>query len=105
LLTEQDILTALKQIEDPDLHRDIVSLGFIKNISIENGHVRFDINLTTPACPVKDQMQDQAKKLVQAMPGVKSVEVKMTAEVRRTLDQNKKNTPKLAPFKQKTLPL
>lgn len=90
MLTEQDILTALKQIEDPDLHRDIVSLGFVKNISIENGHVRFDINLTTPACPVKDQMQDQAKKLVQALPGVKTVEVKMTAEVRRTLDQNKK---------------
>jgi len=82
MLTTQDILKTLGQVLDPDLHRDIVSLGFIKNLAVTDGHVQFDINLTTPACPVRDEMQAQAKRLVAALPGVKTVDVKMTAEVR-----------------------
>jgi ATP-binding protein involved in chromosome partitioning len=81
LLTDADVLSALKQIEDPDLHRDIVSLGFIKNLSIQNGNVSLDINLTTPACPVKDQMQAQAKKVIESLPGVKQVDVRKPAQV------------------------
>ncbi len=81
-MTEADILKTLSQIQDPDLHRDIVSLGFIKNLKISGGAVSFEINLTTPACPVKEEMEAQAKSLVSKMPGVKSVEVKMTAQVR-----------------------
>lgn len=87
--TEQDVLTALSQIQDPDLHRDIVSLGFVKNLQISGSTVRFDINLTTPACPVKDEMQAEAKRVVESLPGVKNVEVKMTAEVRKTLGEDK----------------
>lgn len=87
--TEKDVLQTLSQIKDPDLHRDIVSLGFIKNLKISDGTISFDINLTTPACPVKDQMQAEAKRLVGALPGVTNVEAKMTAEVRRTVDVNK----------------
>ncbi len=89
MLTEKDVLIALGKIEDPDLHRDIVSLGFVKNLKISGGDVAFDINLTTPACPVKDQMQAEAKRVVAALPGVKSVEAKMTAEVRRSLGEDK----------------
>ncbi len=51
-LTEQLILDALRQIQDPDLHKDIVSLGFIKNLRIDGGRVSFSIELTTPACPL-----------------------------------------------------
>ncbi len=87
--TEQDVLETLKKIQDPDLHRDIVSLGFIRNIKISGGTVAFDITLTTPACPVKDQMQAEAKRLVGALPGVTKVEANMTSEVRRTVDLNK----------------
>lgn len=90
MLTEQDVLQTLKSIEDPDLRRDIVSLGFVRNISINGSRVSLEINLTTPACPVKDQMQEQAQKAVQSLPGVSHVEVKMTAEVRRGLDTDKK---------------
>src|SRR5215210_5376341 len=53
---EQEVLRALSAIQDPDLHRDIVSLGFIKNLAIQDGAVSFTIELTTPACPVRDQM-------------------------------------------------
>jgi ATP-binding protein involved in chromosome partitioning len=80
-LTEQLILDALRQIQDPDLHKDIVTLGFIKDLKIEGGIVSFRIVLTTPACPVKEEMEGAAKELVSALPGVHSVNVKMDSEV------------------------
>lgn len=79
--TEQLILDALRQIQDPDLHKDIVTLGFIKDLRIDGGNVSFRIVLTTPACPVKEEMEGAAKELVSALPGVQSVSVKMDAEV------------------------
>ncbi len=78
-LTEQLILDALRQIQDPDLHKDIVTLGFIKDLKIEGGAVSFRIVLTTPACPVKEEMEGAAKELVGAIPGVQTVSVKMDA--------------------------
>jgi ATP-binding protein involved in chromosome partitioning len=80
-VTESIVLDALRQINDPDLHKDIVTLGFIKDLKIDGGAVSFRIVLTTPACPVKDQMEGAAKELVGAIPGVTSVSVKMDAEV------------------------
>jgi len=76
------ILDALRQVIDPDLHKDIVELGFITEVTSNDGLIKVTINLTTPACPVKDQMRDQAKGLIEALPGAKQVEVEMTAEVR-----------------------
>src|SRR2546428_3122655 len=76
------VLDALKVVTDPDLHRDIVSLGFVKNLNISGGQVSFTIELTTPACPVKDQMRDQARAAVMQVPGVSSVDVQMSARVR-----------------------
>jgi ATP-binding protein involved in chromosome partitioning len=72
----------LKAVRDPDLNRDIVSLKFIKNLRIDNGRVSFAIELTTPACPVKDLMREQARDVVSRVPGVASVEIEMTAQVR-----------------------
>src|ERR671930_2546972 len=83
-VTEEQVLGALKQVQDPDLRKDIVSLGFIRNLKIDSGRVSFDLNLTTPACPVKDQMRDQAIALVKGLPGVENVEINMTSEVRAT---------------------
>src|SRR5262245_53024545 len=82
--TEDTVLDVLKRVKDPDLHKDIVSLGFIRNLKIDGGNVAFDLNLTTPACPVKDQMRDEAVAVVRGLPGVKNVDVNMTAEVRTT---------------------
>jgi ATP-binding protein involved in chromosome partitioning len=84
-LDQQSILDALKAVNDPDLHRDIVSLGFIKDLKIDGGRVAFTIELTTPACPVKDQMRDQAKAAVLRVPGVSAVEVQMGARVREAV--------------------
>lgn len=81
-LSEQDVLNALRTIQDPDLHKDIVSLGFIKNMKIDKGKVRFDIEMTTPACPVRDNFKTQAMESVQKLPGVTEVEVQMTSNVR-----------------------
>jgi ATP-binding protein involved in chromosome partitioning len=52
-LTSQTILDTLKAIQDPDLHKDIVTLGFIKDVKINGGMVGFTIELTTPACPAE----------------------------------------------------
>jgi ATP-binding protein involved in chromosome partitioning len=85
MVTEATVLDALKVVKDPDLHQDIVALGFVKNLRItgdEGNRVSFTIELTTPACPVKDQMRDQASAAVSALPGVTAVDVQMTASVR-----------------------
>src|SRR5688572_20179436 len=79
------VLEALKVVQDPDLHRDIVSLGFIKDLKISGGQVGFTIELTTPACPVKDQMRDQARAAVLRVPGVATVDVQMSARVREAV--------------------
>jgi ATP-binding protein involved in chromosome partitioning len=75
------VLTALRAVIDPDLRRDIVSLGFVKDLQTADGRVSFTIELTTPACPVKDQMRDQAIASVRAL-GVGDVDVQLTAKVR-----------------------
>ena len=81
--TEKDVLTALRKIKDPDLHQDIVTLGFIKNMKIDSGEVSFDIEMTTPACPVKDLFKSQAMEEVGKISGVTRVNVQMTSNVRQ----------------------
>src|SRR4026208_1403750 len=85
-LEQTSVLEALKVVRDPDLNRDIVSLGFIKDLKIDGGRVAFTIELTTPACPVKDQMRDQARAAVQQISGVTAVDVQMSARVREAVD-------------------
>ena len=80
-LSEQLVFEALKQIIDPDLKKDIVTLGFIKDLKIEGGNVSFRIVLTTPACPVKEQMETEAREIVGGLEGVANVNVTMDAEV------------------------
>ncbi len=82
-VSEQDVLKALRAVKDPDLHQDIVTLGFIKNMKIDGGKVDFDIEMTTPACPVKDLFKSQAAAEVKKVSGVTEVEVRMTSNVRQ----------------------
>lgn len=81
-IRQEQILEALRAIQDPDLGKDIVSLGFVKDIRICGGNVALTIELTTPACPVKDQMKTQAEQQIRALPRVEQVHVHMTAQVR-----------------------
>jgi ATP-binding protein involved in chromosome partitioning len=79
--TEAAVLDALRTVQDPDLHQDIVALGFVKDLRICGPNVAFQIELTTPACPVKDLMRDQAERAVRKVSGVDKVTVEMTARV------------------------
>jgi ATP-binding protein involved in chromosome partitioning len=76
------VLAALRVVQDPDLHRDIVSLGFVKDLLVEGERVSLRLELTTPACPVKDQLKAECERIVGALPGVRSVQVALSAEVR-----------------------
>jgi ATP-binding protein involved in chromosome partitioning len=87
------VLEALKVVTDPDLHKDIVSLGFIKDLTIDGGRVAFTIELTTPACPVKEQMRDQARAAVAGLPGVSAVDVSMSARVREAVGGDSTRSP------------
>ncbi len=79
MITEKQVLDALRHIIDPDLGKDIVSLGFIKNLAIDGTAVRFTLELTTPACPVKAEFKARAEAAVRAIPGVNAVDVTMSA--------------------------
>ena len=85
MVTTEQILNALRTVQDPDLKRDIVELGFVKNLTVQGGRVAFTIELTTPACPVRDLLKDQAREAVSAVPGVSDVQVSMSAQVRRSM--------------------
>ena len=81
---EEQVRKALSVIIDPDLGKDIVTLGFIKDLAIgEDGTVAFQVELTTPACPVKDQFKAQCEQVVGALPWVTRTLVTMTAQQRQ----------------------
>jgi ATP-binding protein involved in chromosome partitioning len=84
-VTLNHVLNALRSVHDPDLKRDIVSLGFVKDVTIDDGRVAFAIELTTPACPVRDLMKEEAQRAVSALPGVARVDIVMTSQVRSSI--------------------
>lgn len=79
---EADVLKALSQIIDPDFGTDIVSCGFVKDLCVNEaaGEVSFRLELTTPACPIKDMFEQQGNEVVAALPWVKKVNVTMSAQ-------------------------
>src|SRR5574344_1928684 len=80
-MNEKEILKALEVIMDPDLHRNIVELGFVQNIQIsDNDEVSFDLVLTTPACPLKEKFKVDCEKIVKGL-GAKSVSVTLSGKV------------------------
>ncbi len=81
-VTEEQILGALSTVNDPDLHKDIVTLGFVKDVKIQGEDVDFTIELTTPACPVKEDLKAEAEQKVGALAGVATARATMTADTR-----------------------
>jgi ATP-binding protein involved in chromosome partitioning len=81
-VSNEQVLDALRPIQDPDFHKSIVDLGFIKKLEIDGGSVSFSIELTTPACPIKEEFQRDAHARVSALSGVSDVKVEMTAQER-----------------------
>jgi len=80
-ISKEEIIKVLRNIIDPDLHRDIVSLGFVKDVKVDGEDVDVTIELTTPACPVRDQMKQQVVEYIKRL-GVKgSINISMTSRV------------------------
>ncbi|MBD3419231.1 MAG: P-loop NTPase [Chitinivibrionales bacterium] len=79
MATREDVLKALSAIIDPDFGKDIVSLGFVKDVAFHDDLAKVTIELTTPACPVKSEFQRRAEQLLLALPGINHVNVNMTS--------------------------
>src|SRR5437868_6567464 len=83
-VSKEEVLRALSVVKDPDLGRDLVTLGMIENVNIDpSGSVGFTIVLTTPACPVKEQLKQQSESVVRALPGVRQVSAEVISRVRQ----------------------
>jgi ATP-binding protein involved in chromosome partitioning len=81
-ITEEKILAVLGKVQDPEIHRDIVSLGMVKNLGVSNGRVSFTVELTTPACPLRETIENDCKKALAEVPGITGLEISFGAQVR-----------------------
>lgn len=79
--TNEIVLAALSKVQDPDLHKDLVSLNMIKDLSINGSEVKFTIVLTTPACPLKGKIEKDARDAVMAVNGVENVIIVLDSNV------------------------
>jgi ATP-binding protein involved in chromosome partitioning len=80
-ISTESILAALGKVQEPELHRDLVTLNMIRDIEIKDETVNFSIVLTTSACPLRGSIEKQAREAVMALPGVRSVNIKMDSNV------------------------
>jgi ATP-binding protein involved in chromosome partitioning len=76
---EKEILEALRQVHDPELRRNIVDLGMVRNLQTNNGAVNFTLALTIPECPLRDQLVNEARTAVANQPGVTKVSINLGA--------------------------
>lgn len=80
-VTEKGVLEALSHVQEPELHKDLVTLNMVQDIAIDGGQVSFTIMLTTPACPLKSQIERESREAVMSIPGVSSVEIAFDSNV------------------------
>src|SRR3989338_4690681 len=81
-VTKDVVLEALKKVQDPEIHRDIVSLGMVKNLEVRGGTVAFTVELTTPACPLRERIHEDCKKALSGLSGITGVDISFGAQVR-----------------------
>jgi ATP-binding protein involved in chromosome partitioning len=79
--TREAVLAALSEVQEPELHKDLVTLNMIKDLDISDDTVRFTILLTTPACPLKGRIESESRQAVLSVPGVNKVEIRMSSNV------------------------
>ena len=80
-ITSDEVLKALGKVQEPELHQDLVSLNMIRDLEISGDGISFTIVLTTPACPLRGQIEKEARQAVMAISGVKSVAIKWESNV------------------------
>jgi ATP-binding protein involved in chromosome partitioning len=93
VITTEAVLAALGTVNDPDLHRDLVTLGMIENVDVQGGTVRFTLVLTTSACPLKAEIEADCQQAVRKIPGVTNVEITTTSRVRKPKDPSADRKP------------
>jgi len=81
-VTEGAVMEALRHVEDPELHRDIVSLNMVRDLQLQGSNVSMTLMLTTPACPLTESFKASVEEALLAVPGVEIAEVNLDAEVR-----------------------
>ncbi|MCC6650154.1 MAG: Mrp/NBP35 family ATP-binding protein [Candidatus Eisenbacteria bacterium] len=86
VITKEQVLVALGTVQDPDLHRDLVTLGMIEDVVIEGGCVAFTLVLTTSACPLKAQIEEDCRRAVSGIAGVTEIKLHTTSRVRKPRD-------------------
>ena len=79
---EQTVLTALASVQDPELHRDIVSLNMVRDVTVEGGTASFRLVLTTPACPLREQIDTDVRHALGHVEGIDNIDIEWDAEVR-----------------------
>ncbi len=80
MVTVDQVLTSLRTVVDPELHKDIVSMGMIKDLAIAEGKVSFNLELTTPACPFNSEIEQDVRTAISNI-GVENLDLKVTARV------------------------
>jgi ATP-binding protein involved in chromosome partitioning len=70
-ITKEAVLNALSKVQEPELRKDLVTLNMIGDLEIKGDQVTFTIILTTPACPLKGRIENEARGAVLSLPGVK----------------------------------
>lgn len=80
-ITVNAVLDKLRQVQEPELHKDLVTLNMVRNVVISGAEVSFDIVLTTPACPLRSKIEGDARKAVLSIPGVQDVKITMDAQI------------------------
>ena len=85
-LTTEAVMAKLRTVMDPEIHKDLVSLGMIKDVEINGSVVNVTVVLTTPACPLKNKIKSDVESAILDIPGVETVNVKMDAHVRGSKD-------------------
>ena len=78
MVTEKDVRRALRKVKDPELNLDLVVLGLVYDIDVQETHVKATVSLTSPFCPVAGQILDEAKAAIEGVEGVESAEVELT---------------------------
>jgi Mrp family chromosome partitioning ATPase len=84
MVSKEEVLAGLRTVTDPELRKDIVALNMVRDLVVEGDTVRFTLNLTTPACPIRSKMEADSRAAASAVKGVSKVEMKVTAEVAST---------------------
>jgi len=91
--SEAAVLDALRKVQDPEIHKDLITLNMIKDLKVEGGTVRLTVELTTPACPLKEKIEGDVREALMAVPGVTQVELKLSSNVATS-----RATPERAPL-------